>query len=293
MTEGKFEPCSIMFVPADSERFVMSAHTRGADVICLDLEDSIAPSAKAAARTALARGVAHLHAHGCVALVRINHDPALLAADVAASVSSGADGVVLPKAEAPEQLARLAADLALEEQRCSRSSTRLLMMGIIETPKGLVRAADIAQSTPRLAALGFGADDFATAMGIAPLQEAMTHPVQAMAIAAASAGLHAVGLPGSVGGFSDMPAFRNLAVAARTLGLGGSFCIHPAQVPVLNEVFGGTDAERAEAAEIVAAFDIALAQGKASIALHGRMIDIPVASRARRLLGRRKGAVKD
>ena len=87
-------------------------------------------------------------------------------------------------------------------------------------------------------------------------------------------------------------AYRALAVHAKRIGIRGAVCIHPAQVPVLNDVFGGTDEEAVAATRLLAAFDAAIAQGKGAVALDGKMIDVPIANRARRFLQRRNARLQ-
>ena len=106
------EPCSLLFVPADTDRFLAKAGQRGADVLILDLEDAVAFSAKAAARANLAAFVPRLQAEAGVPIyVRVNNEPDLLAADLAAAIGAGADGLLCPKVETPEQVVRLDADM--------------------------------------------------------------------------------------------------------------------------------------------------------------------------------------
>ena len=286
-TAREFNARSLLFIPADAERFIAKAAERGADVIVLDLEDGVAPSSKLKARAALQGAVQHLHQSGVMVYVRVNHEAALLADDVAASVASGADGIVMPKVEAPEQLVQLASDMQREELKAGRAANSMGLVVLIETPQGVCRAPEIARASSRINCMGFGAEDFSTSMGIDPLVEGMSYPAQAVVIAAVAAGVHPIGLPGSIGDFTDLDAFRALTVHARRIGVRGSACIHPAQVRVLNDVFGGTDAEAAAATRLLAAFDAAVAQGKGAIALDGRMIDEPIANRARLLLKRR------
>lgn len=276
---------SLLCVPADSERFIARAAQRGADAVVLDLEDGVAPSAKDAARAALHQAVGALQAQGAVVHVRVNHDERL-AQDLAASVCAGADGVVVPKLESAAGVARIAETLASEEQRTGRAEGRVRILALIETPLGFCRAWEIAQASPRLVSMGLGSEDFSTAMGLAPSPEALSGPAQSVAIAAVAAGLHPIGLPGPVGDFTDLDAYRRLVERARTLGLCGAICIHPAQVRVLNEVMGGSAAEIAAATRVVAVFDAAVARGLGAIALDGRMIDAPIANRARALLAR-------
>lgn len=282
-----FDARSLLFIPADAEHFIAKGAGRGADVIILDLEDSVAPASKAAARAALPGAVKQLQQGGATVFVRVNNEPRLLLGDLAGAVAAGADGIVLPKVESPGQLEQLDVDLAREEHVAKRPQRSVRLLVLIETPEGVVRAASIARASTRLVAMCFGGEDFSTAMGIDPSPQAMTWPAQAVALAAAAAGIQPLGLAGTVGDFSNPAAYRELVLQARRIGMRGAVCIHPAQVQVLNDVFGGTDEEAAAAVRLVQAFDAGVAQGKGTIALDGRMIDVPVATRARMFLQRR------
>ena len=285
--QADFDARSLLFIPADAERFIAKGAERGADVIILDLEDSVAPASKPRARAALPSAVKQLHAGGATVFVRVNNEPELLAGDVAAAVASGADGIVMPKVDSPQELEWLDAELAREEHFAGRPQLVVRLIALIETPQGVVQAALIARASQRLVGMCLGGEDFATAMGIDPLTEGLGWPAQSVAIAAAAAGILPLGLPGSVGDFSNPEAYKALAVHAKRIGMRGAVCIHPAQVPVLNDVFGGTDAEAAAAERLLAAFDAGIAQGKGAIALDGKMIDVPIAHRARLFLQRR------
>ena len=287
-TAAEFNARSLLFIPADAERFIAKAAERGADVIVLDLEDGVAPSSKLKARAALRDAVQQLHQSGVVVYVRVNNEPDLLAADVAATVLSGADGIVMPKVDAPEQLIQLDSDMNREELKAGRTTRSMSVVVLIESPQGVCRAPEIARASARVVSMGLGAEDFSTAMGIDPLVEAMSYPAQAVAMAAIAAGVHPIGLPGSVGEFTDLDAFCALAVHGKRIGVRGSVCIHPAQVKVVNDVFGVTDAQAASAIRLLAAFDAGVAAGKGAVALDGRMIDEPIANRARQLLKRHK-----
>lgn len=276
----------MLFVPADTDRFVDKAGRRGADALILDLEDAVAKPAKAAARANLAAFAPRLQRSGVPVYVRVNNEPELLAADLEAAVACGADGLLMPKVDTPEQVLQLDADLRRLEAKHGRAAGGIPVMALIESPLGLVNVVQVARSSPRLSALLFGVEDFGAAMGMESRPEGMTGPAQAMAIAAAAAGLQPMGLPGSVAEFSDLEAYRALAVHARRIGMRGSICIHPAQVPVINEVFGGTDEEAGNARRMLEVFDASIAAGKGAVAFQGRMVDEPIAVRARRFLQR-------
>jgi citrate lyase subunit beta/citryl-CoA lyase len=279
---------SILFVPADAERFLAKAASRGADAIVLDLEDGVAPSAKGAARAALADATRRLHEAGAFVFVRVNLAPELFAQDLRAAVAADADGIVVPKVEDSAQLAEVDREILSAEVAQGRESGTVRVLALLETPLGVLRAAEIAKASQRLVGMCFGSEDFATAMGVVPGPEALALPAQMVAMAAVAAGLQPLGLPGSVGNFTDLAGYRELVWRAKRLGVRGATCIHPAQVTVLNEVFASTPEELAAAERLVAAFDAALREGRGSISVDGKMVDAPIADRARALLQRRR-----
>jgi len=281
-----FDARSMLCVPANIERFVLKAAERGADVILLDLEDGVAPSAKPQARDALAGAIRFLQGRGATVYVRVNHDASLLDADLSACILGGADGIVMPKVESGEEILQLDATLSRAERRAGRDPGNTRVIALIETPTGVCRATEIAHASPRLVSMGLGAEDYANAMEIEPVEQALAYPAQAVAMAAVAAGLHPIGLAGAVGDFTDLKAYKKVAEHARTIGVRGAVCIHPAQVAVLNEAFGGSRAQAEAAERVVAAFDMAMAEGRGALSLDGKMIDAPIANRARAFLAR-------
>jgi len=287
MTSQRVEPCSLLFVPADTDRFLAKAPQRGADGLILDLEDAVAPQAKATARANIGAFVQRLRSATQVPLfVRINNEPDLLAADLEAAVASGADGLLVPKVETAAQVVDLDLRMKVLEQRSGREPGAMRLLPLLESPLAIVNAVAIAHASKRLSGMLFGTEDFAAVMGMETHPDGLSGPAQAMAIAAASAGLQPMGLPGTVAEFTDLDAYRATALRARRLGLRGSICIHPAQVPVINEVFGGTAEEAERARRLLAVFDASKAAGRGAVAHEGRMVDEPIAIRARRFLQR-------
>ncbi|KRE17346.1 hypothetical protein ASE66_31150 [Bosea sp. Root483D1] len=275
---------SLLFIPVLSQAFIEKAHTRGADAIVLDMEDSIAPERKQEARSHLAHAVARLAAHAVLSWVRVNK--ALLEEDIAAAVAARATGIVLPKAECASDVKHAEALVTAAEKRSGAPEGAVALMADIETAKGLVAAPAIAGSSGRLRALGFGEQDFAQDLGVAASPEALTAPAQQVVIAAKSAGLEAIGLPGSSVDFRDLPALAGIARHARRLGFTGAACIHPSQIGILNEAFSPSSREVAEARELATAFAAAIAGGLGAIAHNGTMVDEPIYRRARAVLAR-------
>jgi citrate lyase subunit beta/citryl-CoA lyase len=280
---------SILFIPALAERFIAKAAERGADQLVIDLEDSIAPARKADARAALPGVAARLAPSGIPLMVRINHLPgggaaALVASDIGAAVRAEITGLMLPKIETAAEVQACADLVAAAEAACGLADGHTWLMPMLETPRGVLNTDSIARAHPRVKVLNFGVEDFAQAMRTPPSAAATAMPAQMVAMAGRANGIPTIGLPGSVAEFTDLAAFRRTVELARELGLVGSGCIHPAQVAILNEVFGANTAAIAEAQAIVTLYEAALARGEGAVAHEGRMIDIPVYERALALL---------
>lgn len=278
---------SLLFVPLSHPAFVERAHLRGADGIQLDLEDGVAPAEKATARAALPGAIDLLHSRGCDVVVRVNAPWRLAVRDLEAAVRPGLSAVTVPKATSGGHL-RAVDELVGEleaEQGMAQGSVGLI--AVVEDPRSLLRIEEIADATPRLAGLALGAEDFATETGTDPTGPLVRGAKETLVLAATAFGLHPYGLVGSIAEIGDLELFRRYAELARDLGYLGSFAVHPAQIPVLNDVFTPSAEAVAHAREVSAAFDLALASGQGATSLDGRMVDEPVARRARRLLARR------
>jgi citrate lyase subunit beta/citryl-CoA lyase len=190
----------------------------------------------------------------------------------------------MPKVDSAAQVVQLDADMHRMEIQYQRAAGGIRVVALIESPLAICNALSIAQSSTRLSTLLFGTEDFGAATGLESSPESMSVPAQMMALAAAAAGLHPMGLPGTVAEFTDADAYRAVAMKAKRIGMRGSICIHPAQVPVINEVFGGTAEEAERARRLLAVFDLSVAAGRGAVAYEGKMIDEPIAIRARRFL---------
>jgi citrate lyase subunit beta/citryl-CoA lyase len=268
---------SALFVPLADERFLAKAHQRGADALLLDLEDSVPPAQKAAARARLPEAARALVAQGAVVMLRVNSEAAHLADDLKAAAQAKVAAVFLPKVESAEQVQ--AASFLLEGCQAG-------VVAMLESPASVLDAAAIARAGGRLAGFAFGSEDYCGLLGIASDQAALDVPAQMVAMAARARGLAAFGLPGPVAEIADMQAYARLLQKAKAMGYTGCTCIHPRQVAEANRAYSPTQEEIALAREIVAAFDAAVKEGRGAFALHGRMIDAPVAEQARATLRR-------
>ena len=277
---------SMMFVPVNVDKFVASAHARGADVIILDLEDSILPKDTERARTLVAAAAPQVARSGADVVVRINRPWRLCLRDLEAVVSREICALMLPKAESAEHVRMVAEVLdELEAERgLAQGHTKLVPM--IESAAAFFRAQEIAASHARVVALTLGAEDFALSVGMVPEAEGLFYPKQQIVIAARAAGVLPLGFIGTVADFKDLDAFRATVRRSRRLGFMGASVIHPSQIEILNAEFRPAPEEVERARKVVAAFEAAAGGNQGAIQVDGKMVDIPVVERARATLER-------
>jgi citrate lyase subunit beta / citryl-CoA lyase len=277
---------SMLFVPAHVDKYVDLAHTRGADAYILDLEDSVPAADKAKARDQLATGVARVTHEGGAALIRVNSPSSVNAADIEAACIAGVSAIVLPKVGRTMDVAAVATQLErLEsERRLPKSSVGLIAM--IESVEALPKLDDIATSSPRLLGMILGSEDFSESAGMDPIPEALFAPNQQVLFACRRAGILPFGFPASIADYSDLVQFRAHICLARRLGFVGAFCIHPSQVPILNEKFLPSPADIEAARGMIAAMDDAARHGLGAVSFRGKMIDRPIVTRAHEVLRR-------
>jgi citrate lyase subunit beta/citryl-CoA lyase len=275
---------SLLYVPADSERFIAGAHDRGADAIVLDLEDAVAPSKKLKARAVLPTAVPSVARNGAIVFVRINATPDALMPDAEAACRAGAAGLFVPKARDPRILAALTAHLKPIERDMVRAPIRFIPM--IEDAGAVFDARAIAAATPRVLALITGGEDIATSMGAEPTPEMLRHPKLMVHLAAKAAGVLSLGLLRTVADYRNTDAIARAAREAREFGFDGATCVHPSVVPILNAAFSTSAEEIERARRIIAAAEAAAAEGKGAFVFDGKMVDEPVVARARMLLAK-------
>jgi citrate lyase subunit beta/citryl-CoA lyase len=288
MTSTKRARRSSLILPINVPRFVERAHSRGADAVVLDLEDSVPPAEKAQARTLVKDAIPQVARGGAEVLVRINNDPALMAEDVDACVHPGLDGLSIPKAESPEQIGELAAQLDRLERARGLAPGHVRLGLAFETPRGVLRAQELAGASPRIATMSVGPEDYCLELGVEPSSDGveLLYAVSRVVTIAKALGIQPTGLLGSIAGFRDLAVFEAAALRSRQLGCEGAGCIHPDQVAVLNRVFTPEPAKVEYARRVVEAFEEGLRRGTASVNLDGKMVDIPVYKRAQVILER-------
>jgi citrate lyase subunit beta / citryl-CoA lyase len=277
---------SLLYVPANVEKYVDKCHTYGADCIQLDLEDSVLWAEKAHARKLITSAAARLRDRGVDVVVRINRPLAMAVRDIEASVGPAVIGLSIPKVQSSAHL-QLLDELVtdLEEMRgLAVGHTRFI--ALIETAEAFFEMPKIAKSTKRLVAMALGSEDLALEVGMRPTEETLLMAKQQMIFAATTARLLPLGFIASVSNYGDIEAFRQMARRSREFGFAGAGCIHPSQIPIVNEAYSPSEQEVAEARRVVAESTIAESAGRGSLAIDGHMIDGPIKLRAQRLLER-------
>jgi len=268
---------SFLFAPGNDEHKLRKALTSGADAVIADLEDAVTVAEKPAARRLAARVLAEADGES-LRLVRVNAAGSeWIAGDVDALAGAGLDGVVLPKATAAAVSALADLDLPV--------------VAIVESAAGLRGAFDLA-ATPGVEALVLGAVDLGLALGTEPRSDGLELLFARSSLVLDSA---AAGLRGPIDQvwttLHDDAGLERDCALARSFGFRGKACIHPEQVPVVNDAFSPSSDELARARDVVAAFEEAAAHGRGALALDGEMIDLPVVERARQLLAEAKRSV--
>jgi citrate lyase subunit beta / citryl-CoA lyase len=281
---------SFLFVPGDSESKLAGAATRGADALILDLEDSVAPVRKAAARELVARYLRDPGRDRSVrCLARINAIPTGLAwDDLDAVVPARPDGLMLPKGE-PQLLAQLDARLNEIEARAGLQVGALPVWVLAtETAHGVFTVGQYAGVSARLRGLSWGNEDLATELGAVnrtpdgQYAEPFRLARWLCALGAAAAGVDAI--DGASMDFRDLDAFTRECQDGRRAGFVGKLAIHPGQVPIINSIFTPAPEEVQRARRIVAAFAEHPELGV--IAIDGQVVDRPHVRMAERLLAR-------
>ena len=270
MTSAEIRPCrSALYLPASNARAIEKARGLPCDAVILDLEDAVAPEAKAAARDAAVAAFAQGGFGGRLTVLRVNAlDTQWGAADLVAAATLDIDAVLVPKVDGPDDVWRY--DAALAE---AGSGVALWVM--IETCLAVGRLqaiADCAGAT-RLAGFVLGTNDLALEMRARPAPDrAGMLPILTLALAAArSRGL--IALDGVCNDFSDLDRFAAEAEQGRALGFDGKTLIHPAQIDACNAAFSPSAEEVAKARSISAAFALPENAGKGAIRLDGGMVE--------------------
>jgi citrate lyase subunit beta / citryl-CoA lyase len=281
-------PRSILAVPGSSPGMAEKALASAADAVFLDLEDAVAADEKAEARPGVIHALKELDWRSRPTLYRANAlDTPHFYRDIIEVVEAAGDrldAVMVPKVQRPEDLHVVATLLYQVELSTGLEPGKIKIEAQIESAEGLVNVDGIAGATGRLTALHFGPGDYAASVGM-PQRNIGTmdewdevypghrfhYAMHRIVVAASAAGLRAV--DGPVADHRDEEGLRKSSLLARSLGFDGKWCIHPAQIGSVNEVFTPTEREIEWARKVVKAYEEAGAAGRGAISVDGQMID--------------------
>ena len=276
---------SLVFVPGNRSNMLERALGFGADIVMVDLEDSVPPGEKAAACDLAVEWVPKLRAAGKRVMVRVNSlDTGLTAGELSAIVSPELAGISIGKGETAWELEQVDRLLVPLEASAGVTPGSIKVIPWIETAMAIVHVFEMARASQRIPGIAFGAEDYTNDMGIVrnDFGEECYYARSAVAVAARAAGVAA--LDGPFVGFRDPDGLRTDAGNARQMGYTGKFAIHPAQIDIINETFSPHPDDVAYARRVMAAWEEAEAAGRGSLSIDGRMVDVPVVKRAQNLL---------
>ena len=277
---------SFLFAPGNHPRRVEKCLSLSADAVILDLEDAVAQNEKEATRAVVVKALAQ--PRRSQAYVRVNAlGTAWSYGDIEAVVVPGLDGLVLPKVESAGDLQTADWMISALERARGLKPGSIDLMPIIETAKGYVNLASIVGAGTRVRRLAFGAGDFTFDVGIRwTADEAELLPYRSSIVVHS----RAAGLEPPIDtvwvDLRNPQGFERSVRHVKDLGFQGKMCIHPDQIPVVNQIFRPSEAELAQAQKVVAAFEDAERQGLAAIQVDGQMVDYPIVHAAQRVLDR-------
>jgi citrate lyase subunit beta/citryl-CoA lyase len=251
----------------------------GADAVILDLEDSVSPEEKDAARILVARAIETIDFGGSEVMVRINPIHAGGLDDLPVVLAAGPDSIVVPKCESRDDV--LTVDNAINDFNPAKP---VAILPMIETAKGILNAYEVASASGRVDAVTFGGEDFTQDIGATRTKEGreIFWGRSMLVIAAKAAGVQALDTV-----FSDLKDEEGLRRDTRTIkemGFDGRAAVHPAQIEIIHEVFTPTETELQRAADVVSAAQKARREGLGVAVVKGKMIDKPIIQRAEKII---------
>ena len=275
---------SRLYVPGSEPKYFINAALHGPDAVILDLEDSVPPSEKDAARLLVRNALSAVDFLQCERMVRINQLPLGLE-DLDEIVPECADLILIPKVESASQVLDVEARIAKVKADYGISRS-IWLMPILESALGIENALAIARASDQNVALTIGLEDYTADLGVVKTAcgAESLYARQKVINAAHAAGLQAIdSVFGDVG---DLDGLRLWGTNSRALGFEGMGCVHPVQIPIIHEAFAPTALEIERARKIVAAYNEAQKQGHGVVSLGSKMIDAPVVQRALKLMAR-------
>ncbi len=276
---------SLIFVPGNRASMLAKARDFRADIIVADLEDSVPPGEKLAARDLVQQMAPQLCAQGQKLMVRLNSlDTGLTSDELAAVIGPQLYGVSLGKVESIWDIREMERITSTLEAAHGLERGHLRLIPWLESARGVHFAYEIATASPRIVGVAFGAEDYTQDMGVRRTDtgEEVYHARARVAVAAKAA--RVLALDGVYVSFRNQAGLEADVGEALSMGYKGKFAIHPAQLDTINRMFSPWPEDVEYARRVVEAWEEAEASGRGSVALDGKMVDVPVVKRARDLL---------
>ena len=277
---------SVFYVPGNNEKMVAKSPEIPADIITLDLEDSVPPAEKPKARELTRENLKYAGSGGSTVYVRINNWETLMTNDdLEAIVHEGLSGVCLAKCGGPDHVQRLDWKLEELERRRGLKVGSIAIQLLIETAKGVMNAYPSAIASKRVNSLIFGAVDYTKDMRVKLTDEGeeQKYARAHAAVAARAAGCIAIDCP--FVNFKDMEAFEKSTRYGRQLGYEGRMLIHPGQIEPSHKIYTPDTDDVEWAKGVVKVFEEeGIAKGSAAVSYKGKMVDTPVYDNARTIL---------
>lgn len=288
---------SMLFLPGNAPGMIQNGGALRADAVILDLEDSVAPTEKDAARI-LVRNALQTLDFGCERIIRINApESGFQEEDLEKIVPCAPEALMPPKSSSAEAMKVLDEKLSALEEKNGLPVGKIKLIPLIETALGIENAFAVATSSPRVTALFLGGEDLSADLRCKRTKsgEEILYARERLVMAARAAGIDAYDTP-FTDAFDDDGLIAD-AKFAKALGFTGKAAVAPRHIPAINEIFSPTKEEVAYAEEVMKAITEAKEMGKGAVSLHGKMIDAPVVERAKqtleaaKALGKRGGFV--
>jgi citrate lyase subunit beta/citryl-CoA lyase len=271
---------SRLYLPGDQSKFMVNAGLHDPDGVILDLEDSVAPSEKDAARYVVRNALLTVDFNGAERMVRINQIPAGLD-DLEFIVPYNVHVILIPKCESAEHVT--AVDERVKAILKKRGIERgVFLMPIVESALGCLKAYEIATASPNVVALTIGLEDYTADIGTQRTNEGRESFWARSQVVNAARAARVQPIDTVFSDVADMDGLMASVLEAKALGFDGKGCIHPRQIEVIHRGFAPGQAEIDKAKRIVLAFETAEADGLGVVSLGSKMIDPPVVKRALR-----------
>lgn len=273
---------SRLYIPGNTPSMMINAGLHSADGIILDLEDSVAPEKKDEARILVRNALRVIDFKGAERMVRINQGETGLK-DLQYIIPHNVNLILIPKCENKEHITRVEKEIT-EIRKKLKIKYRVFLMPIVESALGIENSFEIARSSENVVAIAIGLEDFTADLGVPRTVEGREslYARSRLVVAAKAAGIQPIDSVFSDVG--DMDALMQNVLTSKSLGFEGMGCIHPRQVPVINQGFAPDETEIEKSGKIVLAFEEAGKNGLGVVALGTKMIDQPVVVRARKTI---------